>query len=35
VCIDDTGTVGENGAQPCLVVILGQQGKIENSCVCW
>jgi len=29
----DTGTVVENGAQLCVVVILGQLGKMEHICV--
>jgi len=34
MCGDDTGTVGENGAQLCVVMILEQLGKMEHSCVC-
>ena len=33
--VGDTGTVGENGSNLCVLVILGQLGKMEHSCVCW
>ena len=35
MCRGDTGTVGENGAHLCVVVILGQLGKMEHSCEWW
>ena len=31
MCGCETGTVGENGAQICVVVILGELGKMEDS----
>ena len=31
----DSGTVGGNGAQLCVVVIVGQLGEMEHSCVWW
>jgi len=30
-----TGTVGENGAHLCVVVILGTLEKMDHSCVWW
>ena len=33
MCGGNTGNVGENGSQLCVVVILGQLGKMEHSCV--
>jgi len=35
VCGGDTGTVGENRAQMCVVVILEPCGKMEHCSVCW
>ena len=35
MCSGDTGIVGENVAQMCVVLILGQFGEMEHSCVWW
>jgi len=35
VCGCETGKVGENEAQLCGMVILGELGKMEQSCVLW
>ena len=35
MCGRDTETVGENGAQICLLVILGPLGKMDQTCVFW
>ena len=31
MCVYDTGKFGENGAQLCVVVILGQLGKVDQN----
>ena len=35
MCVCDTGSVPENGAQQFVVVILGQLWKMEHSSVWW
>ena len=35
MCVGDTGTFGENGAQLCVLVILIHLRKMKHSCVCW
>ena len=35
MCVGDTGTVGENGAGLCDLVIVGKLAKMEHSCVWW
>ena len=34
MCVGVTGNVGENGAELCVLVILGELGKMEHGCVC-
>ena len=35
MCYADTGKFGENGAHLCMVVLLGQLGKMEQSYLWW
>ena len=35
MCVDDIGTVEENEAQLCVVVMLGLLGKMDHRWVCW